>query len=163
MSGNVKGIPEGHHTLTPHLVIRNAAQAVEFYKKAFGAEVVGLSTSAPDGKLTHGSLKIGDSILMLSDEFPEWGIQSPQALGGSPVTLHIYVEDVDALWNCAVAAGAKVTMPLADQFWGDRYGQLEDPFGHKWSLATRKENLSKEERERRAKAVFADMSKKAGN
>jgi uncharacterized glyoxalase superfamily protein PhnB len=161
MAGTSKPIPEGFHTLTPHLVVRNAAQAIEFYKRAFGAEVRGVSHHSPDGKITHAELKIGDSILMLADEFPEANCLSPQALGGSPITLHIYVEDVDTAFSRAVAAGATVTMPLADQFWGDRYGQLVDPFGHRWSLATHKQDLTHEEIRKAAEAVFAKMAKQA--
>ena len=157
MAPAAKAVPEGHHTITPHLTIRGAAQAIEFYKKAFGAQELGRS-AAPDGKIMHAALKVGDSILYLADEFPgPGGSHSPAALKGSPVTLHIYVSDVDALFHRAVAAGAKVTMPLADQFWGDRYGQLEDPFGHRWSLGTRKEDLTREEVDQRAKAFFAKM------
>ncbi len=161
MPGKVKPIPEGFHTLTPHLVVRDAPKAIEFYKKAFGAEVLGVHYT-PDGKVMHVSLKIGDSIFMLNDEFPAMGGRSPQSLGGSPVTINIYVEDVDRLFNQAVSAGATVKMPLMDQFWGDRYGQVVDPFGHSWALAAHKEDVSQEEMERRSKAVFAEMAKKAG-
>ena len=161
MVETVKGVPEGFHTLTPHLVVRDAARAIEFYKQAFGAEVRGVSQDTPDGKVTHAELKIGDSILMLTEEFPDWGVLSPLALGGSAVTIHIYVEDVDALFNRAVSAGATVTMPLADQFWGDRYGKLTDPFGHHWSLATRKQNLTREEIRKATEAVFSKMAKGA--
>ncbi len=160
MAGNVKPIPEGFHTLTPHLVVRDAARAIEFYKRAFGAQEKGVHYM-PDGKIMHASLKIGDSMLMLNDEFPEMKVLSPQALGGSAVTLNIYVDNVDRMFQQAVSAGATVTMPLADQFWGARYGQLVDPFGHRWSLATHKEDLSSEEVEKRGKAVFAEMAKKA--
>jgi len=161
MSGKVSAVPEGMHTITPHLVLRDAAKAIEFYKKAFGAEVKGVH-STPDGKIMHAMLKIGDSHLMMADEFPGMGSASPQALGGSPVILNIYVEDVDRVFNQAVAAGAKVTMPLANQFWGDRYGQVVDPFGHHWALGARVEIVPPEEMERRAKAIFAEMAKKAG-
>ncbi|MGH9453085.1 MAG: VOC family protein, partial [Terriglobia bacterium] len=121
MAGKVKAVPEGMHTITPHLVIRDAAKAAEFYTKAFGAEVKGIHHT-PDGKVMHGELKIGDSKIFFADEFPGMGAKAPQTLGGSPVVLNLYVEDVDKLFNQAVAAGATVTMPLADQFWGDRYG-----------------------------------------
>jgi PhnB protein len=138
---NVKPIPDGMHSLTPHLVCADAAAAIEFYKAAFGA--VELSRlPGPGGKLMHGSVRIGDSVLMLTDEMPEWGSLGPKALKGSPVTIHLYVNDVDAAVARAVAAGAKVTMPVADMFWGDRYGQLEDPFGHKWSVATHTRDLT---------------------
>jgi PhnB protein len=156
MAGKVKAIPEGSHTLTPHLVVRDAKRAIDFYKRAFGANEVGTFLT-PDGKVAHASLKIGDSFFWLNDEMA--GARSPQSLGGSPVTLNIYVENVDSLFNQAVSAGATVTMPLADQFWGDRYGTVTDPFGHKWSLATHKEDLSPEEMERRGKAAFAEMAK----
>lgn len=160
MSENVKAVPEGFHTITPHLHLRDAARAIEFYKQAFGAQVLGVHNT-PDGKIMHAALRIGDSILMMADEFPEFRSLSPQSLKGTPVILHIYTEDVDKLFNRAVSAGAKVTMPVGDQFWGDRYGQLEDPFGHKWSIATHKENPSQEEMRQRSEAIFKEMAKKA--
>jgi uncharacterized glyoxalase superfamily protein PhnB len=162
MAGNVKAVPEGMHTITPHLSVREAAKAVEFYKKAFRAEVKSVHYT-PDGKVMHASLKIGDSHLMLADEFPGMGTPAPQTLGGSPVVLNIYVDDVDSLFNQAVAAGATVTMPLADMFWGDRYGQIVDPFGHHWALGTHKEDVSPQEMERRGRAIFAEMAKKQGH
>jgi PhnB protein len=128
-------IPEGMHTVTPHLVCAGAADAIEFYKKAFNA--VELSRMpGPGGKLMHASIRIGDSVVMLVDEMPEWGSLGPKALKGTSVFIHLYVDDVDAFSARAAAAGAKVTMPVADMFWGDRYGQFEDPFGHRWSIAT---------------------------
>lgn len=140
----VKPIPDGMHTLTPHLVCAGAAAAIDFYVKAFNAvEVARLP--GPDGKLMHGMVRIGDSPLMLVDEFPDWGALGPKALKGSPVTIHLYVENVDAAVAQAVAAGATVKMPVADMFWGDRYGVLQDPFGHLWSLATHTRDLSPEE------------------
>jgi uncharacterized glyoxalase superfamily protein PhnB len=140
----VKPIPEGMHALTPHLTCANAAAAIDFYKAAFGA--VELSRlPGPQGKLMHAMVRIGDSPLMLVDENPEWGLLGPKALKGSPVVIHLYVEDADAVVARAVAAGAKVTMPLADMFWGDRYGHLEDPFGHRWSVATHTRDLQPEE------------------
>ena len=139
-----KGIPEGFHTLTPHLVVRGAADAIEFYRKAFGAEEI-RRMPGPDGKLMHAELNIGDSRLMLADEFPDWGAVGPESIGGSPVTLSLYVEDCDAMFNQAVGAGATVRMPLADQFWGDRYGQLTDPFGHIWAVCTNIKELSSDE------------------
>jgi PhnB protein len=160
MAGKVKAVPEGTHTITAHLVVHDGNKAIEFYKKAFGAEVTGVHHT-PDGKVMHAELKIGDSKLMLADEFP--GAKTPQALGGSPVVLNIYVEDVDALFNTAVAAGATVTMPLANQFWGDRYGQIVDPFGHRWALGSHVEDVAPDELGRRAKAAFAEMAKKAGH
>jgi PhnB protein len=161
MTGKVKAVPEGTHTITAHLIMREAPKAIEFYQKAFGAQVLGVHKS-PDGKVLHATLKIGDSQLMLSDEFPGMSNPSPQALGGSPVVLNIYVEDVDTLFKNAVDAGAKVTMPLANQFWGDRYGQIVDPFGHTWALGSHVEDVGPEEMERRATAMFAEMGKKAG-
>lgn len=157
-TAKVRPVPEGFHTLTPHLVVRDAPKAIEFYKKAFNAGVIGVHYT-PDGKVMHASLKIGDSILMLNDEFPGMGSRSPQSISGSPVVINIYVKDVDQLFNQAVSAGATVTMPLADQFWGDRYGQVKDPFGHSWSLASHKEDVSAQELERRGKAIFEEMAK----
>ena len=154
----VKPIPEGLHTLTPHLIVKGAARAIEFYKRAFGAEEVVPASTTPDGKVMHAHLRIGDSQFFMADEFPGGNARSPQSLGGTPVVFHIYVEDVDALWSRAVAAGVKVTMPLGDQFWGDRYGQVEDPFGHHWALATRKEQVSREEMNRRAQEAMAKMA-----
>jgi PhnB protein len=161
MAGNVKAVAEGDHTITAHLSVREASKAIEFYQKAFGAQLLFVH-KMPDGKVMHATLKIGDSKLMLADEFPGMGAKSPQALGGSPVTLSLTVEDVDALWKQAVAAGAKVTMPLANQFWGDRYGHLEDPFGQTWALLSHVEDVPREEMERRATAIFGEMAKKAG-
>jgi PhnB protein len=161
MAAKVKAVPDGTHTITAHLAVRQATKAIEFYQKAFGAHVLGVHKT-PDGKVMHATLKIGDSQLMLADEFPGMGTKSAQTLGGSPVVLNIYVEDVDTLFNSAVAAGAKVTMPLANQFWGDRYGQIVDPFGHSWALGSHVEDVAPEEMERRANAIFGEMSKKAG-
>jgi PhnB protein len=143
-SSKVKPIPEGSHSLTPHLVCDDASAAIEFYKKAFNA--VELSRMpGPGGKLMHALLRIGDSNLMLVDEMPQWGALGPKALKGSPVTIHLYVEDADATVAQAVAAGATVTMPLAQMFWGDRYGQLRDPSGHHWSVATHTQDLTPEQ------------------
>jgi PhnB protein len=160
MPGKAKPIPEGFHTLTPHLIVRDAKRAIDFYKRAFGAQQLGQTHFTPDGKVMHATLKIGDSVLMLNDEFPDAGTRSPQSLGGSPVTINIYIEDVDRLFNQAVSAGATIAMPLKDQFWGDRYGVVADPFGHKWSLCTHLEDVAPEELEKRAKAEFAEMAKK---
>ena len=140
----VKPIPDGFHTITPHLIIKGAAEAIEFYKKAFGAEEI-MRMPSPDGKLMHAEIKIGDSRLMLADEFPDWGKVGPQSIGGSPVVVHLYVKDCDAAFNQAVEAGAKPTMPPADMFWGDRYGALEDPYGHHWSVATHTQDLTPEQ------------------
>ena len=140
----VKPIPEGMHSVTPHLVCAGAADAIEFYKKAFGAvEVARLP--GPDGKLMHAMIRVGDSAIMLVDENPQYGMLGPKALKGSSVTIHLYVDDADACVARAVKAGAKVTMPLDDMFWGDRYGKLEDPFGHHWSVATHIRDVSMEE------------------
>jgi len=140
----VKPIPEGMHSVTPHLTCAGAADAIEFYKKAFGAvELARLP--GPNGKLMHAMIRIGDSAVMLVDEAPEWGMLGPKALKGSAVTIHLYVENADATVETAVKAGAKITMPLQDMFWGDRYGSLEDPFGHRWSVGTHVRDVSPEE------------------
>jgi uncharacterized glyoxalase superfamily protein PhnB len=132
------------HTVTPHLVCAGAADAIEFYKKAFNAEELG-RVPGSGGKLLHAHIRIGDSAVLLVDEFPDWQSFGPKSLKGSPVTIHLYVQDVDALFKQAVAAGAKITMPLDDTFWGDRYGKLEDPFGHHWSVATHVRDVKPEE------------------
>ena len=131
----VKAIPDGMHSLTPHLVCRGAAAAIDFYGRAFGA-IERFRLPAPNGKIVHACVQIGDSQLFLVDEMPEHGAHGPQALKGTPVTIHLQVEDADAAFARAMRAGAMVTMPLADMFWGDRYGQVVDPFGHHWSIAT---------------------------
>jgi PhnB protein len=141
---SVKPIPEGMHTVTPHLVCAGAAEAIEFYQKAFGATELSRVPGA-DGKLMHASVRIGDSVVMLNDEMPEWGSFGPKSLKGSAVTIHLYVKNVDAVFEQAVAAGANVTMPLDDMFWGDRYGKVEDPFGHQWSIGTHVRDVSPEE------------------
>jgi len=140
----VKPVPDGMHTVTPHLVCNGAADAITFYKQAFGAVELG-RLPGPQGKLMHAMLRIGDSAVMLVDEFPDYGSFGPKSLKGSPVTIHLYVEDVDATVKRAVAAGAKITMPVDDMFWGDRYGKIEDPFGHHWSVATHIRDVSPEE------------------
>jgi PhnB protein len=152
MSPKVKAIPEGYHTVTPYLVVRDAARAIDFYKRAFGAKEL-FRMPAPGGKIGHAELQIGDSRIMLSDENPQMGAKSPQALNGSPVGLFLYVEDVDGFYKQAVAAGAKQTQPPQDMFWGDRYGRLQDPFGHDWSVATHKEDVAPEELSKRAAAA----------
>lgn len=140
----VKPIPDGMHSLTPHLICADAADAITFYVKAFNAlELTRLPS--PQGKLMRAIVRIGDSALMLVDENPQWGLLGPKSLKGSPVTVHLDVEDVDATVAHAVAAGAKITMPVADMFWGDRYGQLQDPFGHRWSVATHTRDVTPEE------------------
>jgi PhnB protein len=154
MPEQVKAVPPGFHTLTRHLTARNAEQALEFYKNAFGAEVLHVA-HMPDGKVMHASLRIGDSMLMLNDEFPDHGALSPLSTGGSAVTIHIYTDNVDAAFNRAVSAGAQVKMPLADQFWGDRYGVVADPFGHKWSLGAHIKDMSPEEMQREMDRAMA--------
>jgi PhnB protein len=146
---SVKPIPDGYHSVTPYLCVKGAAQAIEFYKKAFLA-TERMRIAQPDGRVGHAELQVGDSVIMLSDEFPEIGARSPQSLGGSPVGIHLYVEDADAIFSQAVAAGAKIKRPIADQFYGDRLGGVEDPFGHNWWISTHKEDLSPQEIERRA-------------
>ena len=147
---SARPIPDGYHTLTPALTVRGAAQAIEFYVRAFGARELG-RMAAPDGlQIWHAELQIGDSRLMLADEFPDMGGQAPDSLGGTPVTMHLYVEDADAFVERAVGAGATVIQPLMDAFWGDRYGKLKDPFGHEWSIATHVEDVSEDEMRRRA-------------
>jgi PhnB protein len=148
----VKPIPEGMHSVTPHLVCAGAAEAIEFYKKAFGA-VEQARLPGPQGKLMHAMIRIGDSAVMLVDEMPEWGALGPKALKGSSVTIHLYVDDADAFVARAVKAGAKVTMPVADMFWGDRYGKLEDPFGHHWSVGTHVRDVSMEEMQQAMRAM----------
>jgi PhnB protein len=157
---SVKPIPEGYHTLTPFLTVRNAERAIEFYKQAFGAQERGVA-KGPDGKVMHAEVKIGDSVIMLSDEYPEFGSLSPQSVGGSPMGLHIYIENVDAAFDRAVKAGAQVEMPVMDQFWGDRYGKLKDPFGHKWSIATHVKDMSADEMKRSMDDAMFKMQKTA--
>jgi PhnB protein len=147
-----KPIPEGYHTATPYLIIKNAAKAIEFYKEAFGAKEI-MRMSQPDGRIGHAEIKIGDSPIMLADEFPEMGARSPQSLGGSPVSILLYVEDVDAFAKQAVAAGTKVVRPVKDQFYGDRSGSFEDPFGHQWHIATHVEDVAPEEMHKRGAAA----------
>jgi PhnB protein len=144
MMPKVKAVPDGMHTVTPHLICAGAADAIEFYKEAFGA-VEEARLPGPEGRIMHAMLRIEGSAVMLVDEMPEWGAVGPKTLKGSPVTIHIYVQDVDAFVQRAVKAGAKITMPVADMFWGDRYGKLEDPFGHHWSVATHVREVSMEE------------------
>ena len=157
---SVQPIPKGYHTITPHMTVRDAARAIEFYKQAFGAKERGVM-KGPEGKIMHAELVIGDSIIMLADEFPEFGSLSPQSIGGSGTGLHIYIEDVDSAFDRAVKAGATVEMPVADMFWGDRYGKLRDPFGHKWSIGTHKADLSMEEMKKGMDETMAKMPKSA--
>lgn len=145
----VKPVPDGMPTVTPHIVCANALEAIEFYKRAFGAEEE-FRLTTPQGALMHAQIRIGGSPIMMAEEMPNWGCLGPKALKGSPVTLHLYVPDVDAAMARAAEAGAKVTMPAADMFWGDRYGQVEDPYGHRWSLATHVRDVSPEELQKAA-------------
>ena len=161
MSDKVQAIPTGFHTLTPHLVVRNAAEALEFYKKALGADVLHVA-KMPDGRIMHAALRIGDSMLMLNDEMPEHGALSPLANNGSGVTIHIYTEDADGMFNQAVSAGAQVRMPLMDQFWGDRYGIVVDPYGHQWSIATHVKDISPEEMQKIQDAMAAKAQEQLG-
>ena len=150
-----KAVPDGTHTLTPHLVVQNASAAIDFYKRAFGAEEL-MRLPSPDGKtIVHACLKIGDSQLMLADEMA--GCQSPQSVGGISTTIHLAIEDADAAMDRCVKAGATVTMPLMDAFWGDRYGRIKDPFGHEWSIASHQKDLTPEEINEAAKEFFAQM------
>jgi len=160
MPEQVNAGPAGFHTLTPHLTVRDADAALEFYKNALGAEVLHVARME-DGKVLHAGLRIGDSMLMLNEEFPEMGGLSPLSTGGTGVTIHIYTEDVDAAFNRAVSAGAQIKMPLMDQFWGDRYGMVADPFGHKWSLATHIKDMSPEEMQQAQEEAMAKMPKSA--
>jgi uncharacterized glyoxalase superfamily protein PhnB len=156
MAAQVKAVPAGFHTLTPHLTVRDADKALEFYKNALGAEILHVARM-PNGKVIHAGLRIGDSMLMLNEESPEYGALSPLSTGGTGVTIHIYTEDVDAAFKRAVSAGAQVKMPLMDQFWGDRYGMVADPFGHKWSIAAHTKDMSPDEMQRAQDEAMAKM------
>ena len=151
MAGQVKPVPDGYHTVTPYLIVNDGPAALEFYKKAFGAVEL-LRMPRPDGRIGHAEIKIGDSPVMLADEHPEIGALSPQSVGGSPVSIHLYVADVDAMFKQAVAAGASVVRPVQKQFYGDRTGGVKDPFGYQWYIATHVEDISPEELQRRAAA-----------
>ena len=140
-------VPKGYHSITPGLTVRDAVAAIDFYVRAFGAEEVS-RMPGPDGKIMHAELRIGDSVVMLGEEMPDWGMRSPLALGGTHGSLHIYVADADAAFARALAAGAQVKQPLEDAFWGDRYGKVTDPFGHDWGIATRVKELSPAEMQR---------------
>lgn len=153
MPSPVKAQPEGYHAITPYLVVKRAAQAIDFYKQAFGAKVIA-SMPMPDGRVGHAELKIGDSVIMMADEFPEVETVGPETLGNTTVGILLYVDDADAVFAKAVSLGAKVKKPMADQFYGDRNGTLEDPFGHKWTIATHKEDVSPEEIKRRMAAAM---------
>ena len=156
MPKKAQAIPKGYHTVTPSLVVAGAAKAIDFYKKAFGAEER-MRFPAPDGTIMHAELLIGDSIVMLADEMPDQGGRGPKSIGGTPVSFFVYRENVDAAWKQAVDAGATPIMPLADQFWGDRTGCLEDPFGHRWWLAQHIQDLTPEELQKGAESFFSQM------
>ena len=158
MAGKVKPIPDGYHRVTPYLVVDGAADAIEFYKRCFGATEL-MRMPGPDNKIGHAEIKIGDATVMLADEVPQMGHKSPRALGGSPVSLLLYVEDVDRTVEGAVAAGAKLLRPVENQFYGDRTGGIEDPFGHQWYVATHVEDVSPEEMEKRSEAMMAAAAK----
>ena len=157
MADGVRAIPEGFEGATPYLCVRGGADALEFYKKAFGATEV-MRMDMPDGRVGHAEIRIGTALVMLADEFPEMGFKSPQTLGGSPVLIHVYVEDVDAFVERAVAAGATLKRPVQDQFYGDRSGGVEDPFGHSWYFATHVEDVAPEEMQRRHEAYAAKQA-----
>jgi PhnB protein len=161
MTASVKFIPDGYHVVTPYLIVQGAAGAIDFYKQVLGATEL-FRLAGPDGRVGHAELKIGDSHVMLADEFPEMGAVSPRTIGGSPVRLLVYVEDVDGIVSRAIAAGAKLVRPVADQFYGDRAGGIEDPFGHLWHIATHKEDVSPAEMERRAAAFAAKQGQDQG-
>jgi PhnB protein len=153
-----KPIPEGYHTITPYLAVDDASEAIEFYKRAFSAKEQG-RMEGPDGKIAHAELEIGDSKVMLSDPFPQFSTRPPKELGGTSVSVFMYVEDVDELVKQAVDAGATVEMEVEDQFWGDRFGTVTDPYGHMWSIATHVEDVPPEEMAKRAEAAMAAMSR----
>ena len=159
MAQNVKAIPDGYHSVTPGIVHKEAKKAIDFYKKAFGAEVMMIMPN-PDGRVMHAEIKIGDSVIFVSDEFPEWApdTKSPQSLGAVTGTLFLYVQDTDAAFKRAVDAGAKPLMPPADMFWGDRFGKVVDPFGHHWGMATHKEDLTPAQMETRRKEWEKQMA-----
>jgi PhnB protein len=153
MAGKAKPIPEGRECAIPYLIVKDAAGAIDFYKQAFGAAEV-MRFTDPQGKIGHAEIRIGQALVMLADEFPELDVRSPQSYGGSPVTIHLYVEDVDAVAERALEAGAKLLRPVEDQFYGDRGGKFGDPFGHVWWFATHKEDVTPEEMKKRAAALF---------
>ena len=156
MANKAQAISKGYHTVTPSIVVAGAAKAIDFYKKALGAEEL-MRFPGPDGKIMHAEIRVGDSVIMLTDEMPDQGARGPKAIGGTPVSFFIYGENVDAAWKRAVDAGAKPIMPLADQFWGDRTGSLEDPFGHHWWLAQHIQDLTPEEIQKGSEAFASQM------
>ncbi|MDH3677684.1 MAG: VOC family protein [Nitrosopumilus sp.] len=155
----VKPIPDGFHSITPSLVVSNAREAIDFYKKAFNANEI-YTFPTPDGKILHAMIQIADSFVMMADEFPMMGMKSPTTIGGTAVTLHFYVEDADKTFKKAVDAGAVVTMPMMDAFWGDRFGTVMDPFGHSWAIATHKIDMTPEGLRKAGKDYFASLTKK---
>jgi PhnB protein len=157
MPTQAKPIPEGYHTATPYITLNDASRAIDFYKRAFGAQVVA-RMDGPDGKVAHAEIRIGDSIIMLGDEMPGMGNRSPQSLGGTTGGIMLYVENADAVFNQAVSAGAQVEMPVADMFWGDRYGRLKDPFGHSWSVGTHVEDVAPAEMSKRMQEAMSKMA-----
>ena len=156
MPNSVQPIPKGYHSVTPYLVVNDAARAIDFCKRAFGAQEK-MRMDGPGGKIGHAELKIGDSIIMLSDEMPGSGMRSPRSLGGTAAGVFLYVENVDSIFKQAVSAGAKADAQPSDMFWGDRFGKLTDPFGHQWSVATHKEDIAPDEMAKRAKEAMAKM------
>jgi len=153
----IKPVPDGFGTITPHIVVNEAEKAIEFYKKAFGAQEIS-KAKGPTGKIIHAMVRIGDSLLMLNDEFPENKVVGPNALGGTPFALHIYTDDPDKMYKQAVGAGAIEIMPISDMFWGDRYGQIQDPFGHRWAIAAHVKDMSPEQMKQATKEYFASSS-----
>ena len=158
MAPQVQPIPPGYHTVSPHLAVRGGLEAMEFYKKAFSAEERGRFMTPDNTRLMHGEIKIGDSIVMRGEENPQKGCPGPQSLGATTVSLFLYVQDADRVFNQALAAGAKSVMPVADMFWGDRAGTVSDPFGHQWTIATHKEDVPPEEMKRRGQAFLEQMA-----
>lgn len=155
----VKPIPQGHHSITPYLIIKGASQAIDFYKRAFGA-TEDMRMASPDGKVGHAELSVGDSKIMLADEYPEMGHRSPQSIGGTGVSMMLYLEKVDEVFKRAIAAGAKELQPVKDQFYGDRSGTLQDPFGHVWTVATHVEDVPPDEMRRRAQEFMKKSATK---
>ncbi len=160
MPTQTKPIPEGYHTATPYLTLNDASRAIDFYKRAFGAQVVA-RMDGPDGKVAHAEIRIGDSMIMIGDEMPGMGNRSPQSLGGTTGGIMLYVENADAVFKQAVSAGAQVEMPVADMFWGDRYGRLKDPFGHSWSIGTHVEDVAPAEMSKRMQEAMSKMAPQA--
>jgi len=158
MAKKVRAIPKGYHTITASLAVQDAAKAISFYKKAFGATEI-MRMSGPGGSIMHAEMKMSDSAFMIADEMPQMGNKGPKSYGGTPVSFYVYVEDVDAAWKKAIKAGATAVWPLQDMFWGDRTGQLEDPFGHRWSLSQHVRDVDMNEMKKAHKAFSAQMQK----